>query len=460
MAHDYMKHRILNYICKHKLYYDIFDILYKAGFETHIVGGFLRDLVYVDSISEDMDIITNASPEEKEKIFSMMSVSQVGKLVTLVNGVQIATYRKDVVNTGRRTEAISVQVDTVEEDLSRRDFTINAIAFNPITGTFIDLFQGIRDIREQKINFIGNPKDRIEEDNERILRGCRMVALMGGSFGRDAQIALRENAHLIEVVPKERISLEITKTVKRIKKSSQFFETMKLIGVLKYIFPSLVSCIDQDGGHHHAETVWQHCMDAGDAISTNHWRTKLAGYLHDVGKPPCAEMDEKYKISFIGHELSGCDLVKNELYILKFSNVDTKFISGLILLHMNSFSKKISDRALRRFLARLETHNITYRTWFRLFIADKHANRASRDFTWVEIKQFLSKIRNLNKVFTLKLEINGYDVMETLSLGQGPVIGKILKECSDHCIDFPEDNNREFLLNFIRGLYYENGVCQ
>jgi len=446
---------IVKYLKDNDLYRTIVDRLHNSKYEIFITGGFIRDLLNSGRFSNDVDFTTDATPDEIKKLFYDKKFATGGEafLVSFVDGVEIATYRRDVKNTGNRGECCVKRAKSLEEDLSRRDFTINAIAFSPITGEFIDLYNGVNDIRDSKINFIGNPIDRIHEDRERILRACRFIAVMDGSFGTVTFKALRENSYLVKNVSPERISLEIKKAMK-IRNASNFFNSMRLIGCLDYVFPSLKNCFDKDGGPWHNETIYNHCMDAGDAIRSKYPLVKLTAYLHDVGKGVCSKIDNKdHKLKFIGHEMEGARLIEKELRRLHFSNDEVKKISGLISVHMNSFSKKLSKRATKRFLVRLEELNIDYRDWFRMFIADKHGNRKSRDFKFGEIRSFIGKVKYLfenENIFSIKdLAINGHDVMKTLDIIPGPKVGKILKAVFEYCLNFPGDNYRKFLLEYI-----------
>jgi len=455
---EYLAFRIINYLKHNELYKSIIDRLDSQGYEVFIVGGFIRDFLNTGKFSDDVDFTTNATPYEIRKAFHDKKYASGGEtfLVSFVDGVEIATYRKDIKNTGKRSECEVEKTSSIEEDLNRRDFTINAIAFSPITGNFIDLHNGKNDIIDRKINFVGNPADRIIDDNERILRACRFAAVMDGSFEHHTYIELNRYAHLVKNVAPERIGLEIMKAMK-VRKASKFFDSMRIIECLGYVLPSLLNCFDKDGGPWHNETIYDHCMEAGDVIHPKNRLVKLTAYLHDVGKAPCAELDDKTRtLKFIGHESEGAELVKKELKDLCFSNNEIKFVSGLISVHMNSFSNQLSMKARRRFLVRLAALGIDYQDWFRLFIADKHANRKSRDFKFGEIRSFLGKLRYIDEnehVFSIKdLDISGFDVMKILDITQGVIVGEVLKNVFNHCLEFPGDNNKEYLLEYIKTL--------
>jgi len=449
--------KIINHLRNNNLYVDIINRLYRNKYEIFITGGFIRDFLLTGKFSNDVDFVTNATPEQIKTLFYDRKFASGGQtfLVSFVDGVEIATYRRDTKNTGNRTECEVEMASSLEEDLNRRDFKINAIAFSPITGEFIDPHKGISDLYDRKINFIGDPKDRINDDRERILRACRFIAVIDGSFGKMTFDALRENSHLIKLVAPERISLEIKKAMK-VREASKFFNAMRIIGCLKYIFPSLEANVNQDGGPYHDETVYNHCMYVGDHISIKYPIVKLTGYIHDIGKAPCAKIDEKdYKLKFIGHETVGSDIARKELKNLCFSNNEIDYICGLIYSHMNSFDRNISKRGMRRFLVKLNKFNISYKDWLRLFIADKYGNRKSRNFSFSEIRKFLSKLTYIDEhehVFSIEdLAINGFDVMKILNIQPGPKVGDILKSCLEHCLDNPDDNNKEFLSDFIKG---------
>lgn len=447
-----VRERLYSYIDLNDSLIQIIDTLSRNNYEVHLVGGCVRDAFMGKSCS-DIDLVTNAIPEEILALFYDRKVKDRGNsfLVVEVDGFEVATYRQDVHNTGKASECKVKRVETIEEDLQRRDFTINAIAFDPIDGRFIDPFRGRADIEDQRIKFVGDPEKRIKESYERIIRACRFCIPMGINFETETFRALRKNVHLIERLANEKIQLEIKKAMKY-KEASRFFEALHLIGALKYIFPSLEPCYDQDGGPHHAETVFTHCMEVGDALSTKDWRLKLAGYLHDVGKPPCAEINaETMALRFRDHPVKGAKLVTQELKDLKFSNFTEKFVSNLVLLHMTALKSDFSKKAVKRFLTKLEKKNIDYQSWMKLLIADRKGNYKSKNYSFNEIRDMIKTIRELHmeeKMFSLKdLVVNGRDVIEVTGLDPSPVIGEILQVLFEDCFNNPDHNEREYLLN-------------
>jgi tRNA nucleotidyltransferase/poly(A) polymerase len=444
---------LFNIILSDKNLHNIVVRLSDSGYNIHLVGGCVRDAIIGRKFS-DIDLVTNALPEEIKELFSDRDVDCQGKfLVAVVDGFEIATYRKDVHNTGLSTECEVERVKTLEEDLSRRDFTCNAIAFDPIVNTIIDSFLGVADLYDRKIKFVGDPDRRINEGFERIVRACRFQAVLDGYFSPSTLLALRENAHLIDKLPKEKIQLEVVKAMK-LQKASLFFDALHLIGALRYIFPSLEACFDQDGGPYHAETVFTHCMEVGDSISTKNWRVKLAGYLHDVGKPPCAEISaETTALRFRNHPVEGAKLVTQELKKLKFSNESESYVSNLVLLHMTSLKDDFSKRAVKKFMVKLEEKQIDYRDWMRLLIADRKGNYKIKNYSFGEIRDRLRGIYSIfkeEKMFSLKdLVVDGRDVMEYANLESGPEIGMVLRVLFADCFETPEHNTREYLINQI-----------
>jgi len=422
------------------------------GFEGFFVGGAVRDMA-MGRPAHDFDIVTSAKPEEVQDIFSDRVVKTYGKSfkVVVVDDVEVATYRKDRYNGLDDKNVVVTYADTLEEDLERRDFTINAMAFNPLTQALIDPHGGLIDLKEKVIKFVGNANHRIYEDPNRIIRAARMKCLIEGSFSIETYFALRNTSDYIQIhVDPERIRLEILKTMKY-QKPSIFFTALEETGALKYIFPSLCKCVGHKGGHHHAEDVFTHSLLCGDSLPRRFPLLRLAGYLHDVGKPAVAFIDEGdfHKLKFYGHHDKGKQLVNQELQALRFSNEEIYYICRMIEIHMKNHN---SPKQIRRILSICNRDNINYKDYIRIRLADRKSNlkKGPQPISIVRdiMKDFNTEINRKPPNRFSDLVIDGFDIM-SLGFKPGPIIGNIQRFLFEKVMDDPELNEREKLLELV-----------
>lgn len=429
-----------------------------TGFECYYVGGFVRDSI-MGIKSEDIDLATNAKPHELAIIFADDKIDFVGETfkVLIVNGIEVATYRRDHYFGGSDKNCKIEYAETIEEDLSRRDLTINALAQCAKTGKIIDPFGGIDDIKMRRIRFVGDPYKRINEDPNRMIRAARFAAKLQGAIHNNTLEAIRNSHGLFNNIAKERISKEIIKAMK-IKKASTFFIALHEMGLLQYIFPTLNRCFLHDGGPHHAENLFEHMMIAGDFLSTRCYIIKLAGYLHDIGKVKAYSPVDR---SFHAHEVFGERIINKELRELKFSNDDINKIKAYVKFHMrNNYGK---EKSIRKLIRELAENGINYRSHTRLKCADRAGNLTKKNFTFSEIKNILNKyeelfIGNNDSVFSIKdLRVNGNDLMNHFNLKPGRIIGDILRFTLEAVYDNHVNNNNEELLTFIENNFNFGG---
>ena len=430
----------------------IAQILEKRGFDVYFVGGFVRDcLIGVDS--NDVDIATNATPDQVEAIFQARhNVKPVGKSfgVVLVDGVEVATFRTDRY-AGLDHKDVEIEyASTIEEDLSRRDLTVNAMAMD-LRGNVVDPFGGQKDLEGRTIRFVGKPADRIKEDPNRMLRACRFVAQLPYPSDIEAQsrYAIMNSVGYLQYVAPERIRTEILKAMKA-GRASRFFEALRECGLLRHIFPSLDACVYHTGGNYHPEDVFTHSMWTGDAISTRCPLTKLAGYLHDVGKPVTFDEDGR----FLDHEKVGAELVAKELAHLKFSNDEVRVVSGLIRMHMRT-ATVLTDKGVRRLLRKLTEHGVHYRDYLRLFLADRNSNAGLENMSTQAVRHMINTVEDQMSVETgvtkvTDLAVNGHDVMTVTGLKPGPKVGMILNHLLDMVTVDPGLNTEDILLSAAR----------
>jgi len=422
--------------------------LTEEGFKALFAGGAVRDMV-MEREPSDFDIVTNASAEEILEIFAAKKVRKVGKSfeVCMVNGVEVAPCRN---NSSRQQEK---PLSFPEEDLAHRDITINSMAFDPLTGSLIDPFGGREDLAEKVIRFTGSPEDRIGEDPLRMVRACRFASLIQGRFAPSTLMTIREQRHLlVKRCAPERLHHEILKGMEQTK-PSLFFKALQSAALLELIFPSLSKCADLDGGKHHGETVFEHCLLSGDALSPRKPLLRLAGYLHDAGKYDAAQIKDG-ELTFPDHEMMG-EAVLADLQTLRFSSEEIKFVDAVIKTHMRPLKADSTPRAVRRLLAFLKSHDVTWQSFMQMRIADKSANLAKPPYNREDIRVRVEKIRQELRCGELKgssfplsaqdIEISGHDIMAILNISPGPDVGKIATHLFECVLDEPSVNNFERL---------------
>ena len=409
----------------------IWKALELAGFQTYLVGGAVRDILLGET-PKDFDIATKATPAHIANVFvdSEFKLDYVGASfgVMLVSGVEVATFRGDRYFGGGDKDVEITYVDTIEEDLSRRDFTINAMAMSS-DGKLIDPFHGERDLAKfdhPVIRYVGNANDRINEDPNRILRAFRFAARFDGEFYTGTFDVLHKNADKVDMIAPERIRLEIMKTMESIEKASKFWELLRMSGVLQKIFPEMVDGFEHDHGDHHSEDVWTHNMLAGDFIEISHPLLKLAAYLHDIGKPASYDSDNG---TFYEHHMMGADIIRERLTALKFSNDEIRFVVNLVLIHMDG-TRGMTNKARRRLKNKLDRYDLDWEDYLAIRIADRHANLTRLDFNIAQIADYVEMftMKESVPVDVTSLVLSGGQIINLFNLTPSPLIGKIQRE--------------------------------
>ena len=429
----------------------IWQALLGAGYDTYIVGGAVRDYLLGED-PKDIDFATHATPAQINQVFkdSEFKLDFVGASfgVMLISGVEVATFRGDRYFGGGDKDVEITYVDTIEEDLARRDLTINAIAYDP-DGNIVDPFGGRADLEKGIIRFVGDAEDRINEDPNRIFRALRFTARFDFELADDTwdAITVAVDEGIIDGIAPERIRLEILKTLESTKKASVFWELLFASNILDYIFPELAEGFGHDHGNHHDEDVWTHNMLAGDFIGTIAPLEKLAGYLHDVGKP--ASFDPKSG-TFYEHQHFGADIVRERLLALKFSSDEIRFVVNLVLVHMDG-TRGMSPKSRRKLKSKLNAYGLDWTEYLAVRVADRHANTSRPDFTPEQIQDYVDMFTIVEEIpFSVNdLAISGGDIIEIFNLTPGPIVGKIQRELLNKVIDDGEEwNNRNALIGF------------
>ena len=424
--------------------------LESAGFEAYAVGGCVRDSL-LGRVPNDWDITTSARPEQTAACFSDLRTIETGiqhgTLTVLVDGepLEITTYRRDGAYADNR-HPISVTFSShIEDDLSRRDFTVNAMAYHPARG-IVDPFGGRADLARSVISCVGDPTTRFCEDGLRILRAIRFASVLGFSIEPETAQAIHNCRHLLSNIAAERIRVELVKLLGGIG-AVEILRAYR--DVIAEFIPELAACFDFDQNcRYHCFDVFEHTLHALAAERTGDPVTRLAILLHDIGKPHCYTEDEAGG-HFKGHGPIGVELSSRILHRLRFDNATIDAVVRLVDYHDRIFPAE--PRAVKRLMQKLSDENIL--RLMEVQRCDRIGHAAPYNVpspTLEEIPRIMSRLRAEGACLSLKtLAVNGADLI-ALGYRPGPQIGATLNALLDAVIDGRLPNEREALLNEIK----------
>ncbi|MCK4798887.1 MAG: HD domain-containing protein [Spirochaetes bacterium] len=427
-------------------------IFHENHFQIFLVGGAVRDYLR-GSENFDYDFATNATPQDVMRIFrSVIPVGiDHGTVIVLFekNQFEVTTFRsEDKYSDNRHPDKVNF-VKSIEEDLKRRDFTINAFAYDIINKKLIDNYNGKEDLEKKLIRAIGNPNERFKEDALRMLRACRFASQLNFTIEDNTLSAIQDLSKNINNISAERIRDELIKMMIS-QKPSIGLEYIRISGLMQYILPELLNCYEVVQNRFHKYDVYYHSIYTCDAAPSDNYIIRFAALFHDIAKPQTKrEKDEaEDENSFYNHEVIGARIAYRILKRFKFKNEDTKKISHLIKHHMFYYTKEWTDGAVRRFIRNVDLENLD--DLFTLREADRAGNGMKQGIPIVyhKFKERINKILEIDSAFKIKdLDINGNTIMEKLKLKPGPIIGEILNYLLELVLDDPEINKNETLLN-------------
>ncbi|SDZ06309.1 tRNA nucleotidyltransferase (CCA-adding enzyme) [Proteiniborus ethanoligenes] len=429
----------------------IFDELKSNGFSGYIVGGCVRDILLGKKPS-DWDICTDAKPEDMTKIFNKHTIIPTGikhgTLTLIVNhkSFEITTFRKDKDYIDNRRPGEVEFTNNIYEDLKRRDFTINALAYNEEDG-LIDCFHGIQDLNNKLVRSVGNPNERFNEDALRIIRGVRFSAQLQFNIDKDTALAMTNNKSLLNNISKERIREELLKILLTDKPSDGIRELISL-GLMDYIIPELIESVGfEQKNPNHDKDVFNHIMEVLDNIDQD-IVLRLAALLHDIGKPQCFSIDENGKGHFYGHHKKSAEMAEAILERLKFDNKTIFIVKLLVTEHMSRYDF-LREKSIKKFINKVGIENLD--RLFKLQIADIKGSTPPHDFSKIEfLRAECERVINQKEPMTVKdLAINGYHIM-SLGISQGKEIGDILYYLLELVLENPEGNNEENLIKLAK----------
>jgi len=426
--------------------------LREKGKRGWIVGGCVRDLL-LGKAPKDWDVATDAKPDEVKRIFPKVIETGIahGTVTVLIRGqgYEVTTLRGEgAYSDGRRPDSVEF-VEDIDSDLARRDFTVNAIALDPVGGHVIDPFGGRADLRAKTIRAVGKAEERFAEDGLRVLRAARFSATLEFEIEDATFRAMSAGSSLatFRKVSQERVRDEWMKAMLATRPSVAF-EAMRKSEILRITCPEIMESVGCEQNKYHAFDVWGHAMACLDACDPQPI-LRVAALLHDVGKPRSRAFSDKTNdYTFYEHERIGAEIAHPILTRLKFSNEERDHVVGLVRHHLICYADDWTDGAVRRWLRRVGPDLAP--DLYRIGRADALGKGRDTTADISAIERLRERAEGLiaagAALSTRDLAINGKDLMKELSLAPGPMIGRILDRLLEVVTDDPSQNTREALL--------------
>jgi len=453
--------------------------LKENSFKAYIVGGCVRD--FLRGVEpEDWDVATSAKPEEIQKIFPKSFYENKFLTVTVQTGspklkelkedkpsfrpftdvreIEVTTYRKEAKYTDKRHPDEIKFAKTIEEDLARRDFTVNAMALLPTPGVgkvkIIDPFNGQNDLNDKIIRAVGRAEDRFNEDALRMMRAVRFSVTLGEGWKVEEKTAeaIKKNGPWLQAISKERIRDELTKIIMA-ERAADGVELLREIQLLKYIIPELEEGYKITQNKHHIYECYEHYLRSLDFAAKKNFNkyVRLAALFHDIGKPR-VKQGEGPDATFYGHEIVGAKMTAQILNRLKFPKKDIEKIAKLVRYHLFYYNVgEVSDSSVRRLVRQVGPENMEELLQVRM--ADRIGSGVPKaePYKLRHLKYVIEKVSR-DPVSVKMLKVNGNDVMEILKIQPGPRVGQILDVLLGYVLSEPKKNNKEFLEKEIKKL--------
>ena len=432
--------------------------LHDAGFEAYAVGGCARD-VLLSRAPKDWDVATNAQPEAIQKIFPKHFYENAfGTVTVFIDGmeIQITTYRVDNAYSDKRHPDSVQYTAHLQEDLARRDFTMNAMALKVESEKskvkeyeIIDPFDGQKDITGKLVRAAGNPKERFDEDALRLMRAVRFATQLDFLIEKETLSAIKAQAGLIRFVSHERIRDEFVKMI-MCPNAADGVDLLREVGLLSYIIPELMDGYGISQNKHHIYTVYEHNLRAlrYSAEQDLSLVVRLASLLHDVGKPKTKHGDGP-NATFYNHDMVGARIASQIMTRLKFSKKETEDVVRLVRYHLFYYNVgEVTASSVRRLVRDVGLENID--DLINVRFADRIGSGVPKAEPY-KLRHFRYMVEKVSKgpVSVKMLKINGNDVMRILKLEPGPKLGVLLNALLSEVLDDPEKNTVEFLENRV-----------
>lgn len=428
--------------------------LREAGFDSYLVGGCVRDLI-IGREPKDWDVTTNATPEQIQTVFPDSFYENDYGTVGVKTGsedpklsiVEVTPYRTESEYSDKRRPDRVEFGTSLLEDLARRDFTVNAIAYDESKGHIVDPYEGQKDIKDKIIRAVGNASERFSEDALRMLRAVRLIAELDFGIDSNTAAAIIENSKHLSHVSRERVREEFV----RILNSNQPMNAIVLshkLGILEDIVPDLIRGIGVEQNQAHSYDVFEHNLRTMQHAADKNWGfdVRLAGLFHDISKPETRRWsDEKKDWTFHGHEVVGSRVTKKALEEMRFSRETIEKVVKLVRWHMFfSDPEQITLSAVRRMIKNVGEDNI----WdlLNLRICDRIGTGRPKEqpFRFRKYKAMVEQALR-DPISVTMLKTDGNRIMNTFQVKPGPKIGWALNALLEEVLDDPKRNTEEYL---------------
>jgi tRNA nucleotidyltransferase (CCA-adding enzyme) len=425
-----------------------------AGYRTVVVGGGVRDALLGRAASAPRALATAAPPERVLELWpDAVPTGLAHGTVTLPDAdgpIEVTTFRTEGAYSDARRPDRVFYTDDLAADLRRRDFTVNALAYDPATGQLSDECGGIEDLARGRLQAVGDARARLTEDALRALRAARLVATHGFAVAPETAAALPSVAPLLERLSAERVRDELAKLVVG-EAPDAGFELLRAAGLLSGLLPELAVCVGVPQNRYHAFDVYQHTLATLRAAEARP-RVRWAALCHDLGKPTTRAERADGEATFHGHAPLGAEITARLLDRLRFPRAEREAVVRLVREHLFDFREAWTEAAVRRFLARVGPENLA--DLFALRRADIRGTGVGEDESGIgRLEQRIAAVRACGAALTVSdLAVGGEDVMRALAVGPGPRVGEVLDRLLEEVLEDPSLNTRERLLERLRAL--------
>ena len=452
---------------------DAIGKLHRAGFEGYIVGGCVRDLLRGQK-PFDWDAATNASPEQIKKVFpDNFCDNKFGTVTVRIGGafeIEITPYRIESRYSDKRHPDTVEWADNINDDLSRRDFTVNAMAisYKKESGRdnieLIDLFGGRKDLESKIIRAGRDPQERFSEDALRMMRAARFAITLGENWRIEESTsrAIAENRAGMEAVSQERIRDELLKIIMS-PRAAEGVELLRELELLEYIIPELLEGFGCGQNKHHIYDCYHHLLKSLEFAAKKNFgmHVRVASLLHDIGKPK-SKFGDGENATFYNHEMIGAKIAERILRRLKFSKKDADKIVLLVRYHLFYYNVgEVSESSVRRLVKNVGKENIEGLLQVRM--ADRIGSGCPKaePYKLRHLRYLMERVA-LDPICPKMIKMNGKDIMDILKIAPGPKIGKILDVLLGRVLEDPKLNDRDYLVDEVKkmGAMDDDGLAR